>query len=487
MPNLPDLIGRPQAGEVQLLQAKVTAVGSGSVDVHIGDTTDVITGVKVLASVSVAVNDIVWILRTGGVLIVMGKLGLSVGGASYISPGLELYHPASTPYIDFHRAVNPAGDSNADYNVRLINDEASYLHLVAGSMRLDGWIRTNVTDTNGETFLGAWGATSNYSMLGSWARRQANSNHYVLIWSNLDANTFLSPSAAGGAVFIRRANNGADIAQFSESQVTFKCGTGSDKHTFHDDGEAWHNSIGVGGDNGYNSGIAVHNNWIRVYGVNGIIFENYGGGWFMQDSTYLRVQGNKTIYTAGMIRGDGGMTALGVGVYLKSEGDTTHRIYWHTDDAVRIPSWSYVGIEAVAHDHMVRCEAQTRHVNRANNAWRYSDAQGHTNFSDPKFKRAIKKVPLGKNKVKEIEPIEFQWDEKHDKREPGRKNFGFDASTLPPEVILKSYLANEETGEDEECLMMDPVGVMAIAWQAMRETIAQVDAFEDRLAALEKK
>lgn len=58
----------------------------------------------------------------------------SGGAGSVTSPGIELYHPASTPYIDFHRAANPTGDGGADFNVRLINSASGVLELVSGSL-----------------------------------------------------------------------------------------------------------------------------------------------------------------------------------------------------------------------------------------------------------------------------------------------------------------------------------------------------------------
>jgi hypothetical protein len=48
------------------------------------------------------------------------------------------------------------------------------------------------------------------------------------------------------------------------------------------------------------------NNWFRSTGQSGWYSESYGGGWYMVDSTYVRVYNNKNIYTAGNIRCDGG-------------------------------------------------------------------------------------------------------------------------------------------------------------------------------------
>ncbi len=51
-------------------------------------------------------------------------------------------------------------------------------------------------------------------------------------------------------------------------------------------------------------------NWFRVRGGGGIHWEQFGGGWYMGDSTFIRAYNNKSIYTAGELRG-GSVTAEG--------------------------------------------------------------------------------------------------------------------------------------------------------------------------------
>ncbi len=48
------------------------------------------------------------------------------------------------------------------------------------------------------------------------------------------------------------------------------------------------------------------NDWYRANGDGGIHWQKYGGGWFMQDSTWIRAYGNKSIFTAGKMKADGG-------------------------------------------------------------------------------------------------------------------------------------------------------------------------------------
>jgi len=57
------------------------------------------------------------------------------------------------------------------------------------------------------------------------------------------------------------------------------------------------------------NGCHVRGDWLRVNSNNGIYFQSHGGGWFMQDSTYVRVYNNKRIYTGGDILAGGNVTA----------------------------------------------------------------------------------------------------------------------------------------------------------------------------------
>ena len=63
------------------------------------------------------------------------------------------------------------------------------------------------------------------------------------------------------------------------------------------------------GDISFNTG-AYFNGWVRVKGTNGIYFQDWGGGWRMEDSTWIRSYNGKSIYTNGMMRCDNTMTTL---------------------------------------------------------------------------------------------------------------------------------------------------------------------------------
>ena len=49
------------------------------------------------------------------------------------------------------------------------------------------------------------------------------------------------------------------------------------------------------------------NSWFYVPGSGGIYWSVYRGGWYMEDSTWIRAYNNKNIYTGGQVRGDSGI------------------------------------------------------------------------------------------------------------------------------------------------------------------------------------
>ena len=52
--------------------------------------------------------------------------------------------------------------------------------------------------------------------------------------------------------------------------------------------------------------LTLNNGWVRVKGNNGLTFQNHGGGFYMQDATWIRTFGNKSFYhNSGIMRTDG--------------------------------------------------------------------------------------------------------------------------------------------------------------------------------------
>ena len=68
------------------------------------------------------------------------------------------------------------------------------------------------------------------------------------------------------------------------------------------------------------AGSIMADDWIRVGGTAGFYCQTYGGGWHMQDTTYMRVFGNKIIYTANDIRGNRFVDNQNTSRYIDASG-----------------------------------------------------------------------------------------------------------------------------------------------------------------------
>jgi len=70
------------------------------------------------------------------------------------------------------------------------------------------------------------------------------------------------------------------------------------------------------------NGFKVMGDWFRVNGNSGIYWDNHGGGWNMEDSTYMRCYGNKLIYTANDIRGNRFVDNQNTNRYIDASGQS---------------------------------------------------------------------------------------------------------------------------------------------------------------------
>ena len=65
-------------------------------------------------------------------------------------------------------------------------------------------------------------------------------------------------------------------------------------------------SLNTLGDFHFEGELYANHGWLRVKGNRGILFQDYGGGFFMQDNTWIRTYGSKNFYhNAGIMRTDG--------------------------------------------------------------------------------------------------------------------------------------------------------------------------------------
>lgn len=67
------------------------------------------------------------------------------------------------------------------------------------------------------------------------------------------------------------------------------------------------------------TGSLISNSWIRTKGSTGWYSEDYGGGWYMSDTSWIRTYGNKSIYqNTGTLRTDGTLQVGSSGTYFQA-------------------------------------------------------------------------------------------------------------------------------------------------------------------------
>lgn len=58
------------------------------------------------------------------------------------------------------------------------------------------------------------------------------------------------------------------------------------------------------------------NDWYRAKGQTGFCFEDYGGGWYMQDTRWIHAWNGKDVHTTGKFRGDNGVEVTGNSAFI---------------------------------------------------------------------------------------------------------------------------------------------------------------------------
>lgn len=189
MPSLAELIGSPPPSDVQLLQATVTAVSTGTATIHFGNAAETIAGVRYLASVSIAAADTVWVLRFGGALIIIGKLSGSPAGGVDISgilrAGSAAIGGASTADpepVETHGGASGISihDRSNDANRSVVYSDAGLGILWRGSNILE-WASDHVTVR--QALLGTWGNSSTFGEVrgdGTLANNGAGNPNYIV-------------------------------------------------------------------------------------------------------------------------------------------------------------------------------------------------------------------------------------------------------------------------------------------------------------------
>lgn len=259
---------------------------------------DTAVSLKYMAHVAPVSDDPVWIMQNGTDMLVIGKTKIGAGGtqsASVYSDGLELYHSGSTPYIDFHRAANPAGDSNADYNIRLINNATNYLSIQCSAGADTAVLRDmaviDFPDTLRDNKIDLYG--------GSYVIGVRSGEFYMKSGGNNFG--FESPPGSWAMRYANEVNGTERGLRIMNSLHT--------------------------------SGETYTNGWFRqLTSGNGYYHQVHGGGWYMIDGLF-RIYGDKEIYTNNKVRGQ--IARMGDGIW----GD--HATFGHNNYG---PASDYCGL-----------------------------------------------------------------------------------------------------------------------------------------------
>jgi hypothetical protein len=75
--------------------------------------------------------------------------------------------------------------------------------------------------------------------------------------------------------------------------------------------ETFNSNLTVNGRIYAKNGVHIKSDWLRIDGTSGVYFQTYGGGWNMQDTTWVRSYNGKSVLSAGILRGDGGIQVDG--------------------------------------------------------------------------------------------------------------------------------------------------------------------------------
>ena len=223
---------------------------------------------------------------------------------NYGSSGFNVRNNGSVSTMFMTNAGNVGvGVTNPAYNLE-VNGTFGYGDGTAGSYRSRTETRNDagqMASQSGFYQTSAPAPAANWPVgAGSWwhlldIRHSNNANNYALqiAGSFFDQNLYF------------RKTNGAANTAWSQLLTTTSASTGYIQNQFagaQTPADHW-----VSGSSRATEVYAA--NWFRVDGGGGIYWQSYGGGWYMQDATWVRGYNGKSLWMGvGLIGGDGGLT-----------------------------------------------------------------------------------------------------------------------------------------------------------------------------------
>ena len=187
------------------------------------------------------------------------------------------WNKASAGYADSAGYATSAGSAgNAD--------TVDNLH--AGS-----FLRSDADDTVGAGVTYTWSATNTHGLKFVNASYSAYSLQ-IGGWTSSNDNNISRIRNSSGNLHIDSAANGNLYLNHYSSGTLYITTNTYNSGTFESDGRIY-----------ADNGVHVRGDWLRVNGNNGLYFESHGGGWFMQDTTWVRVYNGKSLWCGNGIMG----------------------------------------------------------------------------------------------------------------------------------------------------------------------------------------
>jgi hypothetical protein len=308
----------------------------------------------------------------------------------------------SNPTSDLHATTKQYVDIRDSARVLKAGDTMSgtlfitggNLTMTGGSISTDGNISltgnaTRITQNNTATWSGNAGT--------GFGKIEYHSNTWYI---NAGSNSTEVARFRRGASDVAWINNSGGIQAYSMQGTSNVAGTGNAIYApsgVYSTGTNWlygllymnQNNLGGSTSSSLGAGEIYASSWFRSWGISGWYNQTYAGGWFMQDTTWIRSYGSRRVY---MPDGIGGAVQYG------SYGSIT--CYGTTN--------GYAGTvyPDTASTTMVRNDLFGHYIN--NNAWNFYIQFGGYYPSDARWKREITPLEHGTEFLKKIQPVTYR-------------------------------------------------------------------------------
>ena len=252
-------------------------------------------------------------------------------GAHYVT-GTTNGPGQSGPTQYYHQRLS-LGSNHNNYSLQLAigrgrtDNYLWYRNEEAGSASSWYKMRAGYADSAGNADTATTAGTLNAQAYINRVRPYSNSYGAGYDQSSLEIREYNLEGSAGGTEWARAPRIGFHWGGRVASQII--CESNGRISVVNNPGNAYEafgagsiytsGSIEADGRIYADNGLHVRGDWLRVDGVNGLYFESYGGGWFMNDSTWIQTHNSKGLYVNNQIR-MASLRALG--------GDFASRLDW---------------------------------------------------------------------------------------------------------------------------------------------------------------